>query len=194
MKRVCGLILLLSLLGCSPKSENNPPQQPTTPPTGANPQAEPAKSADTTAAPPIPGFTNAPPEQIATLTVVDGGKCSVDSVNQSESPTGWTIRRGDMVTMGGWVLDVNTKTTSNWAVMRLDAADGSTQFYFPTTWRGERPDLAQVFGSGPGLSKVTFALTAATDRISKGTYKLTVLHQSTAGGQACSVQKTLTVE
>lgn len=193
MKRAFGVILLLSLLGCTSKSENEASKQATTPPTGAVTQGETAKPAAPPAASSIPTFTSAPPEQIASLNVVDGGKCSVDSINQDANPKGWTIRRGEVITVAGWVLDMSTKSTSDWAVVRLDAADGSTRFYFATTSRGERPDLFQAFGSGPGVSKATFTLSAATDRLPPGTYKLTVLHQSAAGGQACPVERTISV-
>ena len=138
-------------------------------------------------------FTDVAPEQLAFLRIADGGKCSIDTINKNASETGWMVHGGDVVTVGGWVLDMESKTTSEWAVLRLDPSDGSGPFYFATRWREGRPDLTQAFGAGPGVSTAMFILTASTDSLPDGSYALTVLHESKAGGQICRVPKILNV-
>jgi hypothetical protein len=140
-----------------------------------------------------PQFVHTPPAQIASLSIAEGGKCSIDSINSKESDIGWTVRRNEVITVGGWVLDLVTKTTSDWAVLRLDAPDGSTHFYASTTVRGERADLFRVLGDGPGLKKATFTLVVTPGQVPPASYKLALLHQSEQGGQACTVQKTLSI-
>lgn len=145
---------------------------------------------------PEPGptqFVNTPPEQITSLSIADGGKCSIDSINNKESDIGWTVHRGEVITVGGWVLDLATKTTSDWVILRLDAPDGMSHFYAPTTVRGERADLYKVFGDAPGLHKATFTLVASPGQLPLASYRLVLLHQSAQGGQACTVPKTLNI-
>jgi hypothetical protein len=192
LKSVLVVFLCIALSACSPKQEQATAKRgesatiivPTSGPVSSDPAKPEAAALQ---------FASAPPAQIAALTMADGGKCSIDSINGKESDTGWSIRRDELMTVGGWVLDLATKSTSDWAILRLDAADGTTHFYAPTTVRGERADLYKAFGDGPGMPKATFTLVVAPDRLPPGSYKLVLLHQSGQAGQACAVSKKLDI-
>ena len=192
MKGALVVVLSMALSACSPNQEQATPKR-AAPADSAAPKAASVSSDSLKPAAGPPQFVNTPPEQIASLSTTEGGKCSIDSVNSKESDTGWTVHRDEVITVGGWVFDMATKTTSDWAVLRLDAADGTTHFYAPTTVRGERADLYKVFGDAPGLGKATFTLVASPGQLPPGSYKLVLLHQSTQGGQACAVSKTLNI-
>ena len=199
MKSVLVVFLCIALGGCSPNQEQATAKRggsanitvPNAGPVGSDPPKPEAAAPKPEAA--ALQFASEPPAQIAALSMADGGKCSIDSINGKESDTGWSIRRDEVMTVGGWVLDLATKTTSDWVILRLDAADSMAHFYAPTTVRGERADLYKAFGDGPGMPKATFTLVVALDRLPPGSYKLVLLHQPAPGGQACTVSKKLDI-
>jgi hypothetical protein len=196
-----GLIVLLPLPGCSDKTEEKlPPAAPASKTSAIVPAEtprpmDPTKSDAAPALPPAPNFATSPPDQMSSLAIVNGAKCSIDSINKSENNDGWSIRRGTVINVGGWILDSATNTTSDWAVLRLGLPDQNAHFYyFLTATRGERPDLVQAFGPGPGPKMAAFSLIAATDGLPYGSYKLAVLHQPAAAAQLCELSKTLRIE
>lgn len=195
------LLFVFSLLACSDKPGDkllpSPPTSGTAAivPTETAKPMEPAKSDVPSLVAPAPDFATNPPAQMASLTIVNGGKCSIDSINKNEQNDGWSIRRGTVINVGGWILDSATNTTSDWAVLRLGLPDQNAHFYyFLTATRGERPDLVQAFGPGPGPKMAAFSLIAATDGLPYGSYKLAVLHQPAAAAQLCELSKTLRIE
>jgi hypothetical protein len=140
------VVLSVALSACSPNQEQAAPKQ-VTPTDGSAPKTGSASSDSPKPAAGPPQFVSTPPVQIAPLSIAEGGKCSIDSVNGKESDTGWTVHRDEVISVGGWAFDMATKTTSDWTVLRLDAPDGATHYYALTTVRGERADLYRSFKS-----------------------------------------------
>ncbi len=192
MKDALVVVLSMALSACSPNQEQATPKK-VAPADSSAPKAESVSSDSLKPASGPLQFVSTPPEQIASLSTTEGGKCSIDSVSNKESDTGWIVHRDEIITVGGWVFDMATKTTSDWAVLRLDAPDGTTHFFASTTVRGERADLYKVFGDAPGLRKATFTLLATPGQLPPASYKLVLLHQSSQGMQACAVPKTLNI-
>ncbi len=194
-----GLFFLLLLGACSDKPADKPPVAPATPKAAVVVPAETAKpteSAMSAAPAPVsssPNFTTKLPDQMSSLTVVTGAKCSIDAINQIENNAGWSIHRGTVINLGGWILDSAANTTSDWVVLRLEAPDQKTHFYVTTTARAERSDLVQAFGPGPGSKKASFNLSASTDSLPYGSYKLALVHQPAAAAQVCDSSKTLDI-
>ena len=138
-------------------------------------------------------FERTPPQEIASLATNTSKGCSLDAINKTGDPAGWTIRRGEIINVGGWALDTATKTTSPWVVLQLSSEAANGSFFAATRSRGARDDLTKFFGDGPGVSKANFELLVGTNQLEPGRYTMTLIHASSGGGLHCDTSKTLVV-
>jgi hypothetical protein len=159
-------LVALALLGCSEQKNAGAPSPPA-------------------------AFSAKAPDEFANVPLESGGRCSVDTVNEQGSEQAWTVRKGTKVRIGGWIFDADRKATSDLAVLRLDG--NGAQFFLPTMWRGERPDLTAALGASEAVKKASATFAGDTAVLGEGTYRIVLLHKPAAAAQACDTGKLLTI-
>jgi len=119
--------------------------------------------------------------------------CNIDSINGKDYYEEASIVQGEIIGVGGWIVDKVNKRAPQSAWIILAGKDNQHQYQVPVSFWEKRPDVQEYFGGNKGYAFSGFVSDLKTDNLPIGKYHMYITFKGTDIFYTCDVGRYLTI-
>ena len=132
------------------------------------------------------------PEPLSGLTLLSGGNCNVEMINDTMIAKEAVISKKGKITLVGWAADLQSGSVPARVIVQFSTADGKHDFYGTARRLTKRPDVARAFNN-PLFENAGYDLTVDIGTMPAGQYAIKIIQIAEKKAIVCDAKKRLSV-